>query len=284
MTVKEALQKVKALFADVPPAVPAPVPAPAPAPAAGKVVKTIDGVELSIVQAGDTPAVGDLVSIAGAPAPAADYTLEDKSVLTVDATGAITAVVAAPPITVPVPAPPPPPALTMEQRMATIEAILSKLTNPSVPAAMSAEKDLVALTPDAVQAMYAKFATGTSDDRIANLETMVKALMECNFGYQIRQGLENTAIQAYKDSVAMQVGALVASTQKFEAQENKIKKQDEIIQGLFGLVELMTKEPEVAPVTLTGNKKEQFERAKKKEDKFKLILESITANAKTKKY
>lgn len=181
------------------------------------------------------------------------------------------------PITATVPTPP-----TMEQRIAAIEAMLSKLTNPGAPAAMADEKNIVKLTAEAVAAMYAKFGTGNSNDRIDNLEIMVKALMESNFGYQIRQGLEGEAIQAYKDSIATQISGLVASAQKFEAEKERIKvleaanaKNTELIKGFFELAETIVTDPKVTPITLNGTKKEKFNRTAKVEDRYVKALEEL---------
>lgn len=193
------------------------------------------------------------------------------------------------PVTTAIPAPP-----TMEQRIAAIEAMLGKLIPGTAPAAMSIQTDVVALTPDTIAEMYAKFGTGNSNDRLANLEIMVKALMECNFGYQIRQGQEAEAVQAYKESIAGQVSDLLASTQKFDAhiaaienqktkiteQDEKIKKQDEVIKGLFELAEKLVQEPNDTPRTLNGTKKEKFNRAASV-DKYAGVLAGLK-EAKTK--
>lgn len=252
MDVKQFLKDIKAKFAgELPPAPAAPPPPPAPT---AKTYKLQDGTEISITQAGDVPAVGDMVTIGGAPAPANTYTLEDGSTIMVDATGVITAytAMAAPPA--PAPAPP-------------------------APAPVAAA---VPITQAQMETMFAKFATGTADERITNLEIMCKALMECNYGYQIREASEDAAVQAYKDSVALQVSSLMASSQTAIDEQKAINtKQQETITGLFELVEKLVEVPTADPVTLTGNKKEQFERADKREKKFENIaaaLKQVKAN------
>lgn len=254
MTAKEIFLKIKAAF-DGPAPIPAPAPVPAPTPTA-KTYKLQDGVtEISITQAGETPAVGDTVMIGGAPAPANTYTLQDGASIVVDATGLITAYTAA------MAAPPPP-----------------------APAPVPAPAQPITLSAEEVAAMYAKFATGTPEERVANLEVMVKALMECNFGYQIRQGQEAQAIQTYKDSLAaMQTTVETATAQmqsafeKVESQQAIITKHEETIKGLFELVEKLVELPTADPVTLTGGKKEKFETQNKKEERIAKMAEAVKA-------
>jgi len=71
MTAKEALEKIKGLFAEAfAPAPPAQDPPPAPAPI---VVTTADGKVLTV----DVMAVGGIVTIDGAPAPDGEYKLDN---------------------------------------------------------------------------------------------------------------------------------------------------------------------------------------------------------------
>lgn len=266
MTRQELFEKIKDKFnALIAPAVAAPIVA-APVAAAAPVptiYKLLDGTEISITQAGATPAVGDMVTIAGAPPAAGDYTLEDNSVITVDAMGMITAIGAAAPITAAVPSTP-----TLEQRLAALEA---KLNPAAAPLAMSTEGTPVILTSEEVKKMYEKFATGTVDERISNLETMIKALMECNFGYQIRQGIENTAIQTYKDSIATMQTAM-------SAQEIKMTEQQNVIKEMFTLVELIVKEPTTTPKTLSGNQQAKFERISARDQRLERMAEAMKKN------
>lgn len=264
MNAKDILAKVKAMF-DLPIA-----PAPVAPLIAATAYKLKDGTEISITLTGSAIAVGDMVTVAGAPAPAGDYELEDGSVLTVDATGAITAIVELAPITQPdfKDTTTKPPA-TIEDR---IKAIESRLGNPLTMAAIEGTNGL---TTEAISAMYSKFATGTPEERLANLEVMIKALMECNFGYQIRQGQESTAIQVYKDSLAPIQTTMEAHTTKLQEAEAKIKKQDEIITGLFELAEKLTEQPTADPKTLNGNKKDIFERMSKRDQFLTKMGDSI---------
>ena len=248
MDKKELLKKIKAAFLGeiIPPAPPVP-----PTPTA-KLYKLQDGTEISITQAGDVPAAGDTVTIGGIPAPANTYTLDNGAVIVVDATGVITtytAMAAAPPTP-----PPVPPA-------------------PAQPVTLSAEE---------FQAMVAKFATGSTEERIANLEIMTKALMECNFGYEIRKGQEAQAIEAYKESLAPLQTSLEAATAKFETankivetQQQTILKHEETIKGLFDLVEKLIELPTADPLTLTGRQKEKFDKQSSRDEKLQRIAEAV---------
>lgn len=256
MTTKELLIKAKAFFNGevMPPAPPAP-----PTPTA-KSYKLQDGTEISITQAGDVPAAGDMVTIGGAPAPAGTHTLEDGAVIVVDANGAITtytAMAAAPP-----PAPPAPPA-------------------PAQPVTLSAEEPKI-LTKEEIQALYAKFANGTPEERIVNLETMVKALMESSFGWEIRKGQEQAAIQTYKDSLAnMQTtvetatGQMQSAFTKVEEQAQTITKHEQTIKDLFDLVEKLVELPTADPVTLTGRQKEKFDKQSARDERLSKIAEAV---------
>ena len=248
MDKKELLKKIKAAFLGeiIPPAPPVP-----PTPTA-KLYKLQDGTEISITQAGDVPAAGDTVTIGGIPAPANTYTLDNGAVIVVDATGVITtytAMAAAPPTP-----PPVPPA-------------------PAQPVTLSAEE---------FQAMVAKFATGSTEERIANLEIMTKALMECNFGYEIRKGQEAQAIEAYKESLAPLQTSLEAATAKFETankivetQQQTILKHEETIKGLFDLVEKLVELPTADPITLTGRQKEKFDKQSARDERLAKIAEAV---------
>lgn len=257
MDKKELLKKIKAAFLGeiiTPPAPPVP-----PTPTA-KLYKLQDGTEISITQAGDVPATGDTVMIGGVPAPANTYTLDNGAVIVVDATGVITtytAMAAAPP-----PPPPAPPA-------------------PPQPVTLSAEEPKP-LTKEEIQALYAKFANGTLEERIGNLETMVKALMESSFGWEIRKGQEQVAIQTYKDSLAnMQTtvetatGQMQSAFTKVEEQAQLITKHEETIKGLFELVEQLVELPTADPVTLTGRQKEKFDKQSARDEKLQRIAEAV---------
>lgn len=271
MTAKEIFLKIKGMF-DAPPAPPAP-PAPAPAPSG-----TVTPVPCGYMVDGNTPVYVDISddnipdidvndkvysdSAMTIPYPDGTYTVTGTdfgftvvggivaSVNDADNKGPgtpIDASMAKPPA----PAPPAPPA----------------------PAPVAAA---VPITQAQMESMFAKFATGTADERISNLEAMCKALMESNFGYQIRQASEDAAVQAYKDSVALQISSLMASSQTAIDEQKAINtKNQELIKGMFELCEALTQMPTADPVTLTGFKKEQFERQSKRDKKYEAILEGI---------
>lgn len=67
-------------------------------------------------------------------------------------------------------------------------------------------------TPEGMRKAYDKFATGTPEERLGNLETLCKALMEYSFGWQLREAqakqTTDAAIKVYKelsDTTAQQV-------------------------------------------------------------------------------
>jgi len=55
----------------------------------------------------------------------------------------------------------------------------------------------------------------------------------------------------------------------------QMAKQDTVITGLFELVEQLTKEPTAEPKTLTGTKKDQFDRVSAREKKFEGYAKAI---------
>lgn len=271
MTLKERYLKIKAAFDGTPPIAPATPPAaaapppPAATPAAGalaaKTYKLKDGVtEISINQAGELPAVGDMVTINGAPAPAGTHVLEDDSTITVDATGAITAYTAAPVATPPSPPPPSPP------------------PPPAQPIT------LAALTDEQMSAMYAKFA-GSIEEQVGSLIIMVKALMEDRFGWKIREGQENAAIAVYKDTVAAatpapsvtieEMGSVFTKTERFNEQSAALTKLETSFKELLELTGALVELPTADPKTLTGPKKEQF--SDKKQGRIEKMAAAVKA-------
>jgi hypothetical protein len=252
MDIKQLLKDIKAKFNGE---IITPPPPPAPPTPSAKSYKLQDGTEITITQAGELPAAGDMVMIGGLPAPAGTHTLEDGAVIVVDANGAITTYTA-------MAAPPTPPA-------------------PPQPVTLSAEEPKI-LTKEEIQALYAKFANGTPEERIGNLETMVKALMESSFGWEIRKGQEQVAIQTYKDSLAnMQTtvetatGEMQSAFAKVEEQAKTITKHEQTIKDLFDLVEKLVELPSADPVTLTGRQKEKFDKQSARDERLAKIAEAV---------
>lgn len=154
---------------------------------------------------------------------------------------------------------------------------------PAPPAAPPAPKttpaQMAEMTKESMAACFAAFATGSSDDRIANLELVCKALMEYNFGWQIREAQQkltaDQAINIYKvDLVNAQSDLATAKTQ--------MAKQDEQLKGLFSLVEAMATIPSADPKTLTGARKEAFDKNEGKEERLRAISDTL-AEIKNKK-
>ena len=205
MDIKEVKEKVKKILEDAFGVAPVITPAPAPktalatppAPvAAVPIPYTLqDGTSILVLQAGQVPAVGDMVTNADGSLPAAGVlTLEDGSTLTVDATGLVTEVGAASPVTTDLAGAPPVP--TLEERVSQIEAAIARAMQPKQFEVSKEEFE-------ALKEENAKFA------------------------------------QAVKD-----MGATIAS---------------------FG------ETPTSDPVTLTGSKKERFDRTNAKEEKLERI-------------
>lgn len=207
-SLKDLLKGVKEIFNADPNAAPAaPVADPAvaaPTNLSTKTYKLKDGVEISVAQAGDILAVGDTVTVGGVPATEGVHILEDGTSITVDASGVITLIVEPVPATTDLSNEPAPP--TMEQRIATLEDTIKRLSTPA-PVQMSAD------TP------------------------VIKEL-----------------------------------TEKFSAQ---ITKHEETIKAMFELMEQIVETPSGDPATLTGEKKDKFERSEKRTDRISRIAEAI---------
>jgi hypothetical protein len=265
---KTLLKRIKdAFLGEAIPAAPVAPPA-APVQAATPITTGIaspfklkDGTDITITI--DDPAVssvpdpGDMVMINGAPAPAGDYELEDGSKFTVDSTGMITVFTATAPVTQPeFVAPPTPP--TLEERVKALEA--KGGFSSSTPAPIGE----VPTTVKGIRALYAAFAVGTPEERIANLEMVAKALMEATFGWQLREAEQKaTADQAmtiYKQ------GLVTAPAQ--------MEKHEQTIKDMFGLLELLVENPTADPKTLNGQKKESFLAAKEK--RIEVVANAIT--------
>jgi hypothetical protein len=111
---------------------------------------------------------------------------------------------------------------------------------------------------------------------------MLKALMECNFGYEIRKGQEAAAIEAYKENLAPLQTSLEAATAKLQAASEKIESQaltitkhEETIKGLFELTEQLVELPTADPVTLTGRQKEKFDKQSARDERLSKIAEAV---------
>ncbi len=201
-SIKEALQNLKKALFDIPIiGVPAPAPAPAPVPTPAPVnLNTGYQLKDGTEITIDALQVGGIVMIAGVIAPAGEYEITDGTKITVGEGGAITAVT---PVAAPVP-------MTPEQQVAAMNAAIQK------------------------------FAAGSPEERIQNLELIAKALMEYSFGWQMREAQERAnrdlAIEVYKTGFDKQETVIAE-------QKVIIEKQGAQIAGLFGIVEQLAETP-----------------------------------------
>ncbi len=127
--------------------------------------------------------------------------------------------------------------------------------------------------------MVNKFANGSDEERLVNLEAVCKALMQSEFGWQI---LEQQRLADTNNAIAIYNTTLKMHSDKVEAAEARLTKQDEVIKALFDLVEEMSNMPSAEPKTLTGNKKDQFDRTNKKEAKMEKIAAAVAQMKKEK--
>jgi hypothetical protein len=189
-------------------------PAAAPAHPAPKVYKTTDGKEISV----DKLEVGGMAMISGAPAPAASYTLEDGTVLTTDATGLITTVT------------PVAPAAAAAPPVAPAPVAIAPAPLPAPAFSADIPDDMK--TIEGIKARYEKFAVGTPEERIGNLELVAKALIEYNFGWELRQVKEAAdkaaALKVYNDSLATMQGQV-------ESQMATMKEMYTLMEQIVGL-------------------------------------------------
>ncbi len=232
------LEKIKAVFNTgdpvIQPAQPVVQPAAAaPVTLAAKPYKLKDGTDISISQAGDTIAVGDSVIVNGVPATEGTLMLEDGTTLSIDATGKITLIVQPEPV-------------TTDLNTTTLQ--------PTTPAPVIVAPVLavaIPKTPEELKTLLDSFANGSPEERLTNVELVAKALMENVFGWQIREAEQKAnaeqAINIYKTGLA--------TTQA------QLEKHEQTIKDMFALIEVLVKEPMTDPVTLTPNKKEQFDRS-----------------------
>jgi hypothetical protein len=257
---KEILAQIKALFIEA--AAPAAPATPAvPAVPAGTEYTLNDGTKITIQQAGATPAAGDTAMINGVPAGAGTYVLIDNSSITTDANGVITAVTAAQPVTAD-------PA-EMGKPSPVAPAAPAVPAAPTKPAGMSAQFEM---TPEGAKSYLEAFDTGTAEDQLANLKIVCRALMEYCFGWQIRdaerKAVETQAIEVYKTGLTTAQAALSKQEQTIQAQAKVIDDQGKTLRLVFEAVEELAGTPTAEPQTLTGAKKEKFEKAKGREGRL----------------
>lgn len=285
MTLKERFLKLKAAFDGTPPAAPAPPAAAAPAPPAAPPAPS-GMTSCSYNVDGGTPVY---VNIADDGIPDIDMNdaVFSDAAMTIpypDGTYKVTGTdfsftVAGGLVTVVTDADNKGPGAPIESAMAKPPAA-PPAPPPAAPAAAPPQPvTLSQMTVEQVQAMYLKFATGSPEERLAGLEIMVKALMECNFGWKIREGNENTAIEVYKDTIAstpvVTIDQMNSAFTKAEEQAAIITRHEETIKALLELTEQLVEMPTADPTTLTGVKKDRFDRSTKREQKFENIAAAL---------
>lgn len=170
-------------------------------PAKPKTAKLMDGTEVEISEY----APGGVVTIAGAPAPAGDHTLEDGTTITLAEGGVIT----------------------------EIEAPEAA---PATP-----------VTPDQMRAFIQKFAVGTPEERLANIEAMLKPMFESTFGWELREA----EMKAGKDAAMTAYQTLKTQFDEQKQQLEAISKTSDSYKALFSemfnVVEAIAKAPVAQP-------------------------------------
>lgn len=145
--------------------------------------------------------VGGAVTKGGMPAAAGEYKLEDGSSITVDATGVIIAVKA------------------------------------KEAAAVPATPDMS--TPEGMRAAYDKFAVGTPEERLANAEVLLKALMEYSFGWQLREVSEkasrDAAMKVYQDTLNTAVAPVPVVVEQARQQGVMLKQMFELMTEVLNI-------------------------------------------------
>jgi hypothetical protein len=89
---------------------------------------------------------------------------------------------------------------------------------------------------EAMKSAAGKFATGTPEERIANLETVVKALMEYCFGWQMQEANNKKAIEVYQTSIA-------AQKEEMGGIKESIKNTQEAFKQILPVIEELANEP-----------------------------------------
>lgn len=211
-------------------------PTPAPAEPAPSVTVDLDGGSQLVV----SPALeaGASATIGGQPAPAGEYKSLTGETIVIGEGGVVSEVKPAEPIT---------PA-EGEQTPAPAPVQLSEIK-----------------TAEELQAIFNGFAEGTPEERIARLEAICKATMEYCFGWQLREAEEK----------ATREQAIAAYRTGMEEAQKEIATQKETIKGLFEVCEKLAETPTAEPQTLTGTKKEKFEKLNKREQRIATIGNAI---------
>lgn len=232
------------------------------------VLSTVDGVQVSV----DKLEVGGIATINGMPAAANTYAFTDGSSITTDASGVITSVIpaAAPAAQATDPAPAANPA-PQSQPVATNPAPVSQQMSKFV---FTDEHK----TSDGMDKLFAQFATGTPEERIANLETVAKALMEYSFGWEIRQAKEKSERDAAIKIYTEQLAPLQA---QMSAQKKTIEDQQKVMSDLAELVSEFVEEPVSNPPISSRVPFSGIAKQKKGLEKYKAIAKQVADEKKS---
>lgn len=130
---------------------------------------------------------------------------------------------------------------------------------------------------DIMKAASEKFGTGTPEERIANLETCVKPVMEYCFGWQIREA-ENKA--ATEKAIEVYTTQMNAQSKELAEVKEANKKLTEAFAAILPIVQELANSPAVEP---TGPMKTAFNTSKPDpNEKINQIAEVIQNYKKTK--
>lgn len=137
------------------------------------------------------------------------------------------------------------------------DGVVSEVTKPAAPVTESAEGKPAPTTEAApvkqsksaaLKSHIQKFATGTPEERLTNLETMMTAVMEYCFGWRIeekdRNSTENEAIDTYintlKDATET---AIEPVTTDVAAMKKQIATQNATIAKMSKIIEVLADKP-----------------------------------------
>ena len=125
------------------------------------------------------------------------------------------------------------------------------ITEVTLPSAATATPADAAMT-----ALMAKFAAGTPEERITNLESMCKALMQYNFQWKINEATRE-AIEAQAIAAFQKLGAPEQFADKFSAMEAKHAKEVQrfngVVASLIELIEKFAEQPADDPIQAPAN-------------------------------
>lgn len=185
--------------------------------------KLADGTEITY----DKLEVGGIVTAAGAPLAAGTYTMEDGTTITVGDAGVLSEVKAKE---------------EMASNSLAPAATPAPATTPAATAQAGAAQTHDLTTAEGLRAAYNAFAEGTVD--MPGIMTMMKALMEYSFGWQIREAQDKAnreaAIKVYTENLAKATADLATTQETVQNQQKMMKQMFEVIEELAGTASVTT--------------------------------------------